>query len=419
MLQQDLLDTLFLNTKALGDVEGSTTRGGTQSQENNKTTRDTIQNERRNTTGAKTTVFTMTSKEERRSAGSSEAAAECPVDHKSREAWLAQARAAQEAQSQSQPEPHQRQQHHPKQVHPTDWLPSPAISSNTNTDTRNANPSSAEEKCPVDHNSREAWLAQARAAQEAQTQSQQPPAPVKQTLTNTSQSTTTAGWQWPRIPFFSSSASSPPTKPSDTISNPTTQLHPLSTTPLHGLTTEREVSSIPRSKTVGAPSSIGPSNHETETGVDPKSGNWVYPSEKMFFDAMKRKGHDTRVADMKTVVPIHNAVNERAWKEIREWEKPYELSTCPQGPMLFSFAGLSTKMSPRARLNTLLGFTAPFDRHDWIIDRCGTKVEYVIDFYAGRPGAAGGKPSFYLDVRPKLNTWEGVKMRALKGLGLA
>lgn len=44
----------------------------------------------------------------------------------------------------------------------------------------------------------------------------------------------------------------------------------------------------------------------------------------MFFDAMKRKGHETKARDMKTVVPIHNAVNERAWYEIREWERPYE-----------------------------------------------------------------------------------------------
>lgn len=77
-------------------------------------------------------------------------------------------------------------------------------------------------------------------------------------------------------------------------------------------------------------------------------------------------------------------------------------------------------MSPKARLNTLLGYTAPFDRHDWVIDRCGTKVEYVIDFYAGKQQQGpqqGGKPSFYLDVRPKLNSWEGVKMRAARGLG--
>lgn len=80
-------------------------------------------------------------------------------------------------------------------------------------------------------------------------------------------------------------------------------------------------------------------------------------------------------------------------------------------------------MSPKARLNTLLGYTAPFDRHDWVVDRCGTRVEYVIDFYAGRQDRSGSpgrdeRVSFYLDVRPKLNSWEGIKMRVARGLGL-
>lgn len=75
-------------------------------------------------------------------------------------------------------------------------------------------------------------------------------------------------------------------------------------------------------------------------------------------------------------------------------------------------------MSPKARFNTLLGYSAPFDRHDWVVDRCGTKVEYVIDFYQGR-GGENGKLNFYLDVRPKLNTWEGWKMRGAKLVGLA
>ncbi|KAF7561530.1 hypothetical protein G7046_g2610 [Stylonectria norvegica] len=154
-----------------------------------------------------------------------------------------------------------------------------------------------------------------------------------------------------------------------------------------------------------------------ETGMD-ASGNWVYPSEKMFFEAMRRKGYDARVADMKTIVPIHNAVNERAWKEIREWEAPYLAESKCGGPKLESFANKKTNMTPTARINTILGFTAPFDRHDWVIDRCGTRVEYVIDFYAGRPDGKPG-PSFYLDVRPKLNTWEGVKMRAMRWTRLA
>ena len=76
-------------------------------------------------------------------------------------------------------------------------------------------------------------------------------------------------------------------------------------------------------------------------------------------------------------------------------------------------------MSPKARFNTLLGYTAPFDRHDWNVDRCGKKIEYIIDFYAGKENSNNGKLSFYLDVRPKLNTFEGWKMRAAKTIGLA
>lgn len=41
----------------------------------------------------------------------------------------------------------------------------------------------------------------------------------------------------------------------------------------------------------------------------------------MFFNAMKRKHYDPNATDMKTIVPIHNAVNERAWSEIKAWEK--------------------------------------------------------------------------------------------------
>ena len=74
-------------------------------------------------------------------------------------------------------------------------------------------------------------------------------------------------------------------------------------------------------------------------------------------------------------------------------------------------------MSPKARLNTLLGYSAPFDRHDWVVDRCGTKVEYIIDFYSGKDDGTGKGLSFYLDVRPKANSWEGIRMRLAKAMG--
>lgn len=188
---------------------------------------------------------------------------------------------------------------------------------------------------------------------------------------------------------------------------------------------DREISTIPRTQSQllnsGGEDENKPSvaNCENESGVSPE-GNWIYPSEKMFFDAMRRKGFNSEVRDMKTIVPIHNAVNEQAWKEIKQWEKPWLSEKC-DGPKLHSFKGLPSSMTPKARFNTWLGYMAPFDRHDWVVDRCGKTVEYVIDFYAGRDqsGQKGnGKLNFYLDVRPKLNTFEGWKMRASKFLGL-
>lgn len=61
-------------------------------------------------------------------------------------------------------------------------------------------------------------------------------------------------------------------------------------------------------------------------------------------------------------------------------------------------------------------YTPPFDRHDWIVDRCGTQVRYVIDFYTGKSNPNfPGAPTFYLDVRPALDNWESIKTR-LAGL---
>ncbi|KAK0737815.1 cytochrome c/c1 heme lyase-domain-containing protein [Schizothecium vesticola] len=258
------------------------------------------------------------------------------------------------------------------------------------------------DKCPVDHKTRETWIQQARAADAASASASSSTKPEPQP---------TSSWtSW--LPFSRSSSSTPTSSTTTAPALPPN--HP-------SLDESRVVSTIPRASTTttSPPTAAArPSNHELETGASP-GGNWIYPSEKMFFDAMKRKGFDSaRAADMKTVVPIHNAVNERAWAEILQWEAPYATPACG-GPRLHSFAGLSERMTPKARINTLLGYTAPFDRHDWVVDRCGTQVEYVIDFYAGRNDGSVGKLNFYLDVRPKLNTWEGVKMRAWRATGLA
>ncbi|KAI2463528.1 cytochrome c and c1 heme-lyase [Annulohypoxylon bovei var. microspora] len=294
----------------------------------------------------------------------------CPVDYKSREAWMSQAQAAGAEGS-------------PSQSLPPSHPPIPSSISKDDAET-----------CPVDHKAREVWTQQARAADISPPSSN----PRSQTLSSSSSWTSYI----PRLPFWSNPSSATPD----------------AQRPKLPLATDREISTIPRSSKPGE--TDGPANTEQETGADQASGNWIYPSERMFFEAMKRKGHDPRATDMRTVVPIHNAVNERAWAEIKAWEEPWLRESECGGPRLHSFSGLSTNMSPKARFNTFLGYQAPFDRHDWVVDRCGKEIEYVIDFYAGRNGGGEpGKLSFYLDVRPKLNTWEGVKMRAMRATGLA
>jgi len=156
------------------------------------------------------------------------------------------------------------------------------------------------------------------------------------------------------------------------------------------LETAREVSSIPR------------------LNDGQEDSRWIYPSERMFFDAMKRKDWDPKEADMKSIIPIHNAVNERAWHEIVKWEQGYGSDRCG-GPKLVTFQGDASKLTPKARMLSLVGYQKPFDRHDWTIDRCGQKIEYVIDFYHGR-SKNPTDISLYLDVRPKIS-WEGLRMR--------
>lgn len=217
------------------------------------------------------------------------------------------------------------------------------------------------------------------------------------------------------------------------------------------LATDREISSIPRafsSSPITRPSPDGgshppppplpspsPNQHSppssysssssssygdtTESGENAQ--NWIYPSEKQFYAALVRKNHSPNPTTVSSIVPIHNAVNERCWSTIlRDWElrSPHARvanASCG-GPRLRSFSGDSSKLTPRARMYTWLGYERPFDRHDWVVERCGGEsVEYVIDFYKGRGGEG---LSFFLDVRPKLNSWAGWRLRLGKFFGL-
>lgn len=67
---------------------------------------------------------------------------------------------------------------------------------------------------------------------------------------------------------------------------------------------DREISTIPRASPVGSSDNANPANSESESGVS-ESGNWIYPSERMFFEAMKRKGYQSEAENMKTIGKQH------------------------------------------------------------------------------------------------------------------
>ncbi|TFK54816.1 cytochrome c and c1 heme-lyase [Heliocybe sulcata] len=153
-----------------------------------------------------------------------------------------------------------------------------------------------------------------------------------------------------------------------------------------------------------------PTDRETSSIPRTDGTNWEYPSQAQFYSAMARKNHNPRHTDMAAIVPIHNAVNERAWGELLKWEEGRGGERCG-GVKLVNFKGRPGDLTPKARWRSLIGYAKPFDRHDWIVDRCGTRIRYVIDFYTGKSLGPSSPPSFYLDVRPALDNWEGVAMR--------
>lgn len=320
----------------------------------------------------------------------------------------------------------------------------PSVTPDPSAITQSAPPPEPVTECPVDPKTRAIWLQQHT---KSQTQPQATSLPETHPPISTPPAATFAST--PTAQCSSDTISQKPSLPSTTTS--TSQYGTRS------LSHDRVVSSIPRASPLSpttadsSPSNPQtlPSNSESETGHDASSGNWIYPSEHQFFTAVMRKNSlpttspdpSSLATTVPSIIPIHNAVNERAWSLIKAWEG--NTSARCGGPKLLSFSGLGagpddepglwggivgyarlldprTSLSPRARMKALGGYQAPFDRHDWVVERCGgEKVEYVIDFYQGKSNnsAAPGGLNFYLDVRPKLNSAEGWKMRGSRFLG--
>ncbi len=56
-------------------------------------------------------------------------------------------------------------------------------------------------------------------------------------------------------------------------------------------------------------------------------------------------------------------------------------SECPN-PTLSRFYGMDGVYSFKAQIYRRFFGLTPFDRHDWIVNRCGKEVKYIIDYYS-------------------------------------
>jgi cytochrome c heme-lyase len=169
-----------------------------------------------------------------------------------------------------------------------------------------------------------------------------------------------------------------------------------------------------------APGQVVPLSTDRVTSGIPKGGTeegtWSYPSPQMFWNALVRKGKSegSTEKDMDVVVAIHNNMNENTWKQVMAWEELHPVSESGREPKLLRFQGKPHDLSPKARLKLLFGHPAPFDRHDWIVDRGGKEVRYVIDYYHDESQVKADKTpkltdlhsvkSITVDVRPALDS---------------
>jgi len=164
----------------------------------------------------------------------------------------------------------------------------------------------------------------------------------------------------------------------------------------------------------------------------PKGGTdddtWTYPSPQMFWNAIVRKNKVEGVQehDIDVVVSIHNNMNETTWKQILAWEAIHTTNNeIGKEPKLLRFMGRPHDLSPKAILKTWFGHPSPFDRHDWIVDRGGQEVRYVIDYYHDESGtSADQRPkgltdahsiqSIKIDVRPALDSLQSLFDRVIR-----
>eukprot|EP00051_Salpingoeca_urceolata_P031441 m.11585 g.11585 ORF g.11585 m.11585 type:complete len:229 (+) comp4052_c0_seq1:266-952(+) len=122
---------------------------------------------------------------------------------------------------------------------------------------------------------------------------------------------------------------------------------------------------------------------------------WVQPTPNQLDRATRRRDKAIDSEDAFAVAAVHDMVAKATWEAILEYEQLHE-SKC-KAPKLARFEGKDGIYSLKAKMLNFIGIDLPFDRHDWTVDRCGTEVKYVIDYYAIEQG---DDIAYSIDARP-------------------
>ena len=101
---------------------------------------------------------------------------------------------------------------------------------------------------------------------------------------------------------------------------------------------------------------------------------WENPSSNQLFRALHRKNKPIEEEDSSSVAHVHAEVTDGTWNAIMDYENMHP--ECPN-PKLARFYGMYGIPTLKSRFTKMWSNLEPFDRHDWIVDRCGKEVPRV------------------------------------------
>jgi len=141
----------------------------------------------------------------------------------------------------------------------------------------------------------------------------------------------------------------------------------------------------------------GESIPATGRGNSDDGSGWLNPSAGQLYRSLKRKNKPIAYSDALDVAAVHAMVTSSTWDAIMEYEELHS-SSC-ESPKLARFHGMDGIYSVKAKLrHYLLRQPWPYDRHDWVVNRCGEEVRYIIDYYSYP--CEGDEEMYTIDARP-------------------